>query len=75
MKESKAFLQIWADLDSRQQEEVRAAVIAATRVSTTAFWKWINGKSRPGTFPMQHQVLQAVNATLGTSYTRQQLFP
>lgn len=75
MQESKTFPQIWAGLDSRQQEEVRAAVIAATRVSTTAFWYWTKGKSRPGSFPMENLVLQAVNDTLGTSYTRQQLFP
>lgn len=75
MAKSKTFPEIWACLNERQQGDLRAAVIAATHVSTTAFWKWTNGKSRPGSFPMEHLVLQAVNETLGTAYTRQQLFP
>lgn len=75
MTESKTFPEIWKSLDERLQGDLRAAVIAATHVSTTAFWKWANGKSRPGSFPMEHLVLQAVNDTLGTSFTRQQLFP
>lgn len=75
MKESKSFVEIWAGLDEKQRGDLRAAVIAATHVSTTSFWKWVNGKSRPGSFPMELLVLQAVNETLGTAYTRQQLFP
>lgn len=75
MKKSKTFIEIWAELDENKQRELRAAVIAATHVSTISFWKWVNGKSRPGSFPMEQLVLQAVNETLGTAYTRQQLFP
>ena len=75
MKESKSFVKIWAELDEKKQGDLRAAVIAATHVSTVSFWKWVNGKSRPGTYPMEQLVLNAVNSTLGTSYTREQLFP
>lgn len=75
MEESKTFPQIWDSLDEKLRDDLRAAVIAATHVSTVAFWKWVNGKSRPGSFPMEHLVLQATNEVLGTSYTRQQLFP
>ena len=75
MKKSKTFIEIWAELDENKQRELRAAVIAATHVSTVSFWKWVNGKSRPGAFPMEQLVRQAVNDTLGTAYTRQQLFP
>ena len=75
MVESKTFPEIYKSLDDKKRDDLRAAVIAATHVSTVAFWKWVNGKSRPGTFPMEHLVMQATNQVLGTSYTRQQLFP
>lgn len=75
MAENQTFIELWASLDKRQREDLKAAIIASTRVSETAFWKWTNGKSRPGSFPMEHLILQATNKVLGTSYTRQQLFP
>jgi len=68
-------MELWESLNTKEQKDVRAAVIGATHISATAFWKWVHGTSRPGSFPMEHLVLEAVNSTLGTSYTRQQLFP
>lgn len=75
MSESKTFVEVWAELNRAQQGDLKAAVLSATHVSDVTFWKWITGKSRPGTFPMEHLVLQAVNDTLGTAYTRNTLFP
>lgn len=75
MAENQTFIEVWNRLDRPQQGDLRAKVIALTHVSDVTFWKWVNGKSRPGSFPMEHLVLQAVNEVLGTSYTRQQLFP
>lgn len=75
MTKSYTFIELWAKLDRSQQRDLKAAIIGLTRISDTSFWKWVNGKSRPGSFPMEHLVLQAVNDTLGTTYTRQQLFP
>ena len=75
MAENQTFIEVWNSLDRSRQGDLRAAVIALTHVSDVTFWKWVNGKSRPGSFPMEHLVLQATNEVLGTSYTRQQLFP
>lgn len=75
MAENQTFIEVWNSLSRAQQGDLRAKVIAKTHVSDVTFWKWITGKSKPGSFPMEHLVLQAVNEVLGTSYTRQQLFP
>lgn len=75
MAKQKTFVEVWAQLDRTQQSDLRARIIALTRVSDTAFWRWVNGKSRPGSFPMEHLIMQATNEVLGTAYTRQQLFP
>lgn len=75
MQETKTFMEIWNGLDRTQKSDLRAKVIALTHVSDVTFWKWANGRSRPFNFPTEHLVLQAVNDTLGTSYTRLQLFP
>lgn len=75
MAEKKTFIDIWAGLDRRQQGDLRAKIISLTHVSDVTFWKWTTGKSRPGSFPMEHLVLQATNEVLGTAFTRQQLFP
>ena len=75
MSENQTFIEVWNSLDRSKQGDLRARVIALTHVSDVTFWKWVNGKSRPGSFPMEHLVLQATNDVLGTSYTRQQLFP
>lgn len=75
MEEKKTFTDIWAGLDRQQQGDLRAKIISLTHVSDVTFWKWITGKSRPGSFPMEHLVLQATNEVLGTAFTRQQLFP
>lgn len=75
MEEKKTFTDIWAGLDRAQQGDLRAKVIGLTHVSDVTFWKWTTGKSRPGSFPMEHLVMQATNEVLGTAFTRQQLFP
>lgn len=75
MEEKKTFVDIWAGLDRQQQGDLRAKIISLTHVSDVTFWKWTTGKSRPGSFPMEHLVLQATNEVLGTAFTRQQLFP
>lgn len=75
MEEKKTFIDIWAGLDRQQQGDLRAKIISLTHVSDVTFWKWTTGKSRPGSFPMEHLVLQATNEVLGTAFTRQQLFP
>ena len=75
MAENKTFIEVWAGLDRAQQGDLRAKVIGLTHVSDVTFWKWTTGKSRPGSFPMEHLVLQATNEVLGTTFTRQQLFP
>lgn len=75
MEEKKTFIDIWAGLDRQQQGDLRAKIIGLTHVSDVTFWKWTTGKSRPGSFPMEHLVLQATNEVLGTAFTRQQLFP
>lgn len=75
MSENQTFIDVWNSLERSTQGDLRAKVIAATHVSDVTFWKWTTGKSKPGSFPMEHLVLQAVNEVLGTSYTRQQLFP
>ncbi len=75
MEEKKTFTDIWAGLDRQQQGDLRAKIISLTHVSDVTFWKWTTGKSRPGSFPMEHLVLQATNEVLGTAFTRQQLFP
>jgi hypothetical protein len=75
MEEQKTFIDLWMSLDRVRQSDLRAEIIAQTHVSDVTFWKWTNGKSRPGSFPMEHLILQATNKVLGTSYTRQQLFP
>lgn len=75
MEEKKTFTDIWAGLDRQQQGDLRAKIIGLTHVSDVTFWKWTTGKSRPGSFPMEHLVLQATNEVLGTAFTRQQLFP
>lgn len=75
MAESKTFIEVWEGLDKAQRGDLRARVIGLTHISDVTFWKWVTGKSRPGSFPMEHAVMQATNDVLGSSYTRQQLFP
>ena len=75
MAKSKTFPEVWASLDVYQRRELKAAVLAATMVSEVAFWQWAKGERKPRLFPVVTAVTDAVNRTLGTSYTYAQLFP
>lgn len=75
MAKSKTFKEIWDALDVDRRRDVKAAVLAATRVSEVAFYTWANGSRRPKMYPVILGVTDAVNRVLGTNYTYSQLFP
>ena len=75
MAKNKTFKEIWDGLDIDRRRELKAAVIAATRVSEVAFYTWAKGERRPKMYPVVLGVTDATNRVLGTNYTYAQLFP
>lgn len=75
MAKSKTFPEIWQSLDIDRRRDLKAAILATTRVSEVAFYTWANGERRPKMYPVIMGVTEATNRTLGTNYTYAQLFP